>query len=217
MFIKIAEIIGKGKNLKASLNKSAEIKSVKTAIKNPEVLFVAQELIFKAVLINTAVLGNPQIIHVQILDKASHNTSLFLSNFTFVIFSAILAEIIVSIIAIIATISEIVKSHFDKFTNSSKEFIDIFVKGISNKANLISGYLSTKRRIFGKYQYSTKSQSQIQIIVRTITPGNFGKFFLEIIKNNKPIIKIPSEYKFVLNIFFKVSIKFDNTSLCCVI
>jgi hypothetical protein len=38
IFIKIAEIIGKGKNLKASLNKSADIINVKIEIKNPEVL-----------------------------------------------------------------------------------------------------------------------------------------------------------------------------------
>jgi hypothetical protein len=150
MFIRIADIIGKGKNLKAQLNKSAEIINVNIAIKNPEVLFVAHELIFKAVLINTAVLGRPQTIHVQILDNASHNTSLFLSNFTFVIFSAIFAEIIVSIIAIIATTREIVIRDFHKFLNSSKEFIDIFVKGRSYKANLISGYLSTRSVIFGK-------------------------------------------------------------------
>jgi hypothetical protein len=56
----------------------------------------------------------------------------------------------VSIIAIIATTREIVISHFDNFINSSKESIEIFVNGISNKANFNSGYLSTKSKIFGK-------------------------------------------------------------------
>jgi hypothetical protein len=153
IFIKIAAIIGNGKNLKAQLKSKAEIINVKIAIKNQEVLLVAHEFIFKAVLIKTAVFGSHHNIHVQIFDNASQSTSLFLSNFTFVIFSAIFAEIIVSIIAIIETTKEITISHLEILKNSLKEEIEILKKGKSNKENFNSGYLSTNNNIFGKNQF----------------------------------------------------------------
>ncbi len=70
----------------------------------------------RAVRINTAVFGSHHKIHVPMFERESPSTSLFLSNFTFVIFSAIFAEIIVSIIAIIVTTSEIVKIHCNRST-----------------------------------------------------------------------------------------------------
>ena len=73
-----------------------------------------------AVLTKTAVFGSHHKIHVQIFAKASQRTSLSLLNLTFVIFSAILADIIVSIIAIIHTTNEILTSHFAISKNSQK-------------------------------------------------------------------------------------------------
>lgn len=214
IFIKIAEIIGNGKNLNAPLNKSAEIRRVKIAIKNHEVLCVAPEFIFKAVLINTAVFGSPHKSQTQIFESQSQSTSLSFENFTFVIFSAILAEIMVSIIAIIATTSETLNNHFAISINSQILEIEIFAKGNWNNSNLISGYLSTKSNIFGKNQLWTNSQIQIQITVKTITEGNFGKYFFPTIKNPSQRENTITETIFVWKIFFPTSIKFIKTSLC---
>lgn len=215
IFIKIAEIIGKGRNLKAPLNKSADIRRVKIAIRNPEVLWVAPEFIFSAVLIKTAVFGSPHKSQTQIFESQSQSTSLSFENFTFVIFSAIFAEIIVSIIAIIATTRETLKSHFAISINSPIFEIEILAKGNWNNSNVISGYLSTKSNICGKYQLSTKSPIQIQTIVNTITDGNFGKYFFQIIKNQSQRLKTRRETILVETICFPTSIKFIKTSLCC--
>jgi hypothetical protein len=110
IFIRIADIIGKGKNLKNQLNNKAEINRVIIAVSHADILLFPQLFIFKAVLINTAVVGNHQSNQLHKFDIANQNTSLSLSNFTFVIFSAIFAEIIVSSIAIIAIVREVVKS-----------------------------------------------------------------------------------------------------------
>ena len=61
-------------------------------------------------------------------------------NLTFVIFSAILAEIIVSIIAIILTTSEIEKIQVIKFKFSLKLLKLIPLNGFSNNENVKLGY-----------------------------------------------------------------------------
>jgi hypothetical protein len=100
-----------------------------------------------------------------------------------VIFSAIFADIIVSIIAIIHTTKEIVINHLESSINCAKDVIEICVKGASNKLNFNSGYLSTKSNISGKKSLLTKNHKIIHKIVNVITAGNLGKYFLEIIKN----------------------------------
>ena len=86
IFIRIAEIIGKGKNLKNQLNNNADIKRVNNAVKNADVLWVAQLFILRAVLIKTAVAGSHQNNQLHIFERANQRTSLSLLNFTFVIF-----------------------------------------------------------------------------------------------------------------------------------
>lgn len=206
IFINIADIIGNGKNLNAQLNNNADIISVKIAIRNAAVLCVAQESIFNAVLTNTAVFGNHHTSHVHIFDNASHNTSLSLSNLVFVIFDAILADIIVSIIAIIATTKEIVNNHLSIFNKLKKESIFIFVKNeksTSEKDKL--GNFVTKSNIFGSIHLETNIQIPIHTIVKTITAGNFGKYFLQKIKKLRPNQKVIKEAIFILHIFLNSS------------
>lgn len=215
IFIRIADIIGKGKYLKAPLNNNADIIKVNKAIRNQEVLCVAPELIFNDVLTNTAVFGIHPSNQVPILAKARPKTSLSLLNFTFVIFSAIFAEIIVSIIAIIVTTNDIVTSHFEISINWEKDVIDILLNGISNKLNLSSGYLSTSNKVCGKKPLLTNIHNHIQTIVKIITDGNFGKYFFQIIRKPNQNEKTINENIFVLARCFDISYKFIIISLCC--
>jgi len=216
IFINIADIIGNGKNLNAQLNNNADIISVKIAIRNADVLWFAQEFIFNAVLTNTAVFGNHQTNHVHILDNASHNTSLSLLNLIFVIFSAILAEIIVSIIAIIATTKEIVNNDLIIKIRAENESIFIFEKNEkSTKENDKLGNFVTKSNIFGSIHLETSIQIPIHIIVKTMTAGNLGKYFLQIIKKPRPNKKVINDVIFTFHIFLNNSYIFIAISWCC--
>jgi len=147
-------------------------------------LLVAHDFIFKAVLINTAVDGNHHINQDHIFDSANHNTSLSLSNFCFVIFSAILADIIVSNIAIIATTNEVMNTAFTIPIMSVTQSIPSDGNGNWNSAKFNSGNLSVSSNIFGKYHLETINHTHIQIIVSVITDGKAGNLFLQTIRNN---------------------------------
>lgn len=202
--------------MKAQLKSKAETTSVNNAIKKAAVLWFAPEFIFKAVLIKTAVFGSPQTIQVHIFDIARPNTSLSLSNLTFVNFSAILAEIIVSIIAIIATTKDIETSHFATFKKSKNDVKwseEKYEK--SHKENAKLGYLSTKSKIFGINHFEDKYQTQIHIIVRAITAGNFGANFFKVSKNTNQRKNIIKEATFISVKYLKISKTFIKASLCC--
>lgn len=206
MFISIAEIIGKGRYLKNQLNNIAEIKSVIIAIKNAEVLCVAQLFIFKAVLIKTAVAGSHHIIPLQIFETANHKTSLSLSNFTLVIFSAILADIIVSSMAMIEITSEVVNNKLKMSANCLKSTIWI-LNGFLNNVKVRSVYLSDNNKILGKCSFAI-IHKPIQTIVRIITPGNPGLYFFKTNKNHNQKENNKNEYKSVLVIFANISYRF---------
>jgi hypothetical protein len=120
---KIAAIIGNGKYLKKSLKNNAAIKKVKIQVKSCAILLVAPDFIFRAVLIKTAVTGIQPKSHVHIFENDNHKISLSLLNFTLVIFSAILAEIIVSSTAITAITTDVEKTSFNSKIISFKESI----------------------------------------------------------------------------------------------
>jgi hypothetical protein len=205
-------MIGNGKYLKNQLNNNAEIARVIIATKNADVLWVAQLLIFSAVLIKTAVAGNHHIIQLHIFDSANHNTSLSLSNLSFVIFSAILADIIVSRIAIIAITNEVVNNILARFTTC---FISEIwkLKGFWNNVKLKLVYLSDNNKILGKFSLAI-IQKIIQMIVNNITAGNVGLYFLNISKNHNQSQNNINETISTLDILLKTSNKFIYISLC---
>ncbi|MFZ5341355.1 MAG: hypothetical protein ACOZBL_02075 [Patescibacteria group bacterium] len=118
MFISIAAIIGKGRYFKTQVRNKAESIKVRTHVIKAEYLLVAQDFIFNAVLINTAVDGNHQESQENKFDIHNQKTSLSLLNFFLVIFSAILAEIIVSSTHMIAITIDVVIKGFTSSINS---------------------------------------------------------------------------------------------------
>ena len=105
--INIAAIILIGKSVNHLLNKSSEITRTLIAAIPCDRFDVAQLLMLSAVLTSTAVAGNPPISPDPMFAIAFPRISLSLLNQTFVIFSPIFPEIIVSKMVIIAIIAEV--------------------------------------------------------------------------------------------------------------
>jgi hypothetical protein len=70
------------------------------------------------------------------------------------------------------------------------------------------------KRVFGRYPCATARPIQIPITVRVITLGNFGKYFLQMIRNVSQREKISTEKRFVEAIFFPTSTRLRKISLC---
>lgn len=168
------------------MNKIIEKIKVKAQVKNALYLLVAHALILSAVLTKTAVTGSHPNKPDAIFEIPSHNTSLSLEKATFVIFWAILAEIIVSNIAIIATTKDVENTFLDISMKSQKSFISTHLKIFIIGENESPGFLSASNITFGKYQNFTKYQSQIHKTVSVITAGNLGNFFLKVNRNANP-------------------------------
>lgn len=128
MLIKIAAIIGYGRNINPLLNKRSEKMREKSPIINAAYLLFAPESILRLVLTNTAVTGSPPKSHDAIFDIARPKTSFCFENLSFVIFCAICAEIIVSSIAIMATTRDTFMSSL-KITIKSQRLFIFFVNG----------------------------------------------------------------------------------------
>ncbi len=169
---------------------------------------------FSAVLIKTAVVGNHQNIQEAIFESPSQKTSLFLSNFSFLIFEAAFAEIIVSKTAIIATTVEVTKTVFPICIASLKLDIFILPKGNSPSLKVSSLNISESSSIFfGKYQLLINNQITIHTTVKNITEGNLGKYFFHIIKKLNHTQKIEKAVMFIWLILLKISTMFRYISL----
>lgn len=134
---------------KKFLKKNSPISAVAQAVINEADLSVAHDLIFNAVLTNTAVDGAMPKNHQIRLVIHNHCTSCSLSNHSFVIFVAIFAETMVSTMAIIAITHAVLNNHASNGTRFTQ---DRFKSAVGNAINekLRSGYLSCR---------SIKSQS----------------------------------------------------------
>jgi hypothetical protein len=160
---------------------------------------------FSAVLIKTAVVGNHQNIQEAIFESQRPSTSLFLSNFSFVILLAAFADIIVSKTAIIATTVEVTKSVFHIFKTSFKPSIFILLKGNSHILKVSSVNILERSSIFGNAQLLTKSHIIIHTTVRKITEGNFGKNFFQAIKKLNQAKNTVNATLFMLSILLIIS------------
>ena len=144
----MAAIIGKGKNKNQLLKNITERSNVKTHTKKAEYFDFAPDSILNAVRTKTAVTGSHQKSQENILDMARPKTSFSLEYLDLVIVSAILAEIIVSRIAMIATIREIEKTFLDISIKSPKLSISTAEKIFKKGEKVIHVYLSESNIIF---------------------------------------------------------------------
>lgn len=186
IFIRIAAIIGKGRYWKKLLKRRNEIPRVKIDARNAEDLWVAPLFIFSAVRINTAVAGSPPNSHDPILAIPSQRTSRSLSKCFFVIFSAIFAEIIVSSIAIIAITREARNIDFIRSIASERLSIQSQEYGFCQREKARVGNFSESKSRSGKTPRLLYIPRIIPRSVRTMTLGNFGKYFFPIVRNPNP-------------------------------
>ena len=103
-------------------------------------------------------------------------------------------------------LDQIVKSDFNISIKFEKESIFIFEKNeksTSEKDKL--GNFVTKSSIFGSIHLETNIQIPIHTIVKTITAGNLGKYFLQKIKKLRPNQKVINDAIFTLHIFLNSS------------
>ena len=210
----MAAIIGYGRYLKKSLKNKAPIKKVNTPNINAEVLWVAPDFILRAVLINTAVVGSHHKIPEPRFDIQSQNTSLFLSNFSFFILLAALAEIKVSNTEIIATTKAVIKIVFKSKNTSFNEEISTWKNGIWKTWKVKFGNTSDNNKTLGTYPYEDKNQKTIHQIAKNITPGKFGNILFVRSKKRSHDKNTTTETRWISLICWNKVIILRYTSFC---
>ncbi|HCY21672.1 TPA: hypothetical protein DIC40_07705 [Patescibacteria group bacterium] len=146
----MAAIILIGNSVKTLLNNNADITKAVKAANHWEYLEVAHDLIFNAVLTNTAVAGIPPINPDQIFAIALPKISLSLLNQTLVIFSPIFPEIIVSNMVTIAITADIFTMSVIAFVLERSAFVFCIYEKSRNQNDRF-GYLLLSNAILGNH------------------------------------------------------------------
>lgn len=169
----MAAITVSGIYRKKFLNKNKLITAVAIAVINAALVAVAHDLIFNAVLTNTAVVGAIPKNHPTTFVIPNPRTSCSLSNHSLVILAAIFAETMVSTTAIIAITKAVLSNHGSTHARSRVRRWSSCV-GKANNENCNSGYLSRNKVNPSRQKCEPRSQIPAPTTVAISTQGNEG-------------------------------------------